>query len=308
MRRLVGIVFAVVGVLMVTGGIIVSGGRPLITTGALAILIGLIVFGLSFIRKPELGPDAPPPLSPADRILGVFYEPARIFQNLRYHPRWLAAFLVIALSSIIFQVAFTQRMTPERLATAQAENVIEGGWIPPDKQAEFKQNAINEAKSPVGRIVGPLSQAGGLFILMLILAGLYLLLVMIFGGRINFWQALAVATYSSMPPIVIQSLLGIVLLYIKSPDDIDPVKGQQRGLVHADLGILFSPAEHPYLYTLGSMVGLLTIYGLWLLATGLRNTGEKVSSGAAWGVAILLWLLGTLLALGAAALFPSFVA
>jgi hypothetical protein len=307
MRRTVGLVFAVVGVLLIVAKFVVPGGRPLLGTGIFAIFIGGIVFGLSFIREPGVMPDAPPPLSAGERIMGVFYEPTRIFQNLRYHPRWLAAFLVIVLFSAIYQLAFAQRMTPEKLATATADKVIEGGWIPAEKQAEFRQNAIDEAKSIVGRAVAPLSQAGGVFIFMLVLAGLYFLLVMIFGGRLNFFQALSVATYSSLPPLVIQNVLGLVLLYIKSPDDIDPIKGQQRGLVRADLGVLFAPAEHPYLYTLAGMIGLLTLYGLWLLTTGLRNTGEKVSAGTAWTVALLLWFLGVLLALGAAALFPTFV-
>lgn len=307
MRRIVSVIFAVVGVLLVVARFVVPGGKPLLGGGIFAIVVGGIVFGLSFFKSPEPGPDAPPPLSPGERILGIFYEPGSVFQNLRYHPRWFAAFLVIVLAAGCYQVAFTQRMGAEKLAAAQADKVLEGGWIPAERQAEFRQNAIDDAKSPVARVVAPLNQAGGIFVFMLIVAGLYLLLVMIFGGRLNFFQALSVATYSSLPPIVIQNMLGLVLLYIKSPDDIDPIKGQQRGLVHADLSILFVPAEHPYLYTLTSMIGLFTLYGLWLLATGLRNTGEKVSVGSAWSVALILWFIGVLLALAAAALFPSFV-
>ena len=300
MRRIVGVTIAVVGVLLLGAGIVprTHGGSSLIGTGIFGLLVGGIVFGLSFIRQPDPGPDAPPPLSPAERITGVFYEPSRIFQNLRFYPRWLAAFLVIVLCSVIYQVAFTQRMTPEKIATVTADKVIEGGWIPADKQDQFRQKSIDDAKSPVGRIPAPLNTASGIFIFMVVLAGIYFLLVLIFGGRINFLQALAVATYSAMPPLVITNLLGLVLLYIKSPDDIDPIKGQ-RGLVRADLSILFSPAEHPFLYTLAGSVGLLTLYGLWLQATGLRYTSERVSTGTAWTIALLLWFLGVLLALGA---------
>ena len=107
-------------------------------------------------------------------------------------------------------------------------------------------------------------------------------------------------------PLLLQNLISLIILFVKSPDDIDPIKGQ-RGLAHADLGLLFTPPEHPYLYVLGSTIGLFTIYSLWLTATGLHNAGEKVSKGTAWFVAIALWFLGMLLALGAAALFPAFV-
>ncbi|MBV9209142.1 MAG: YIP1 family protein, partial [Acidobacteria bacterium] len=202
MRRIVGVIIAVIGVLFVVAGLVLMkrGGGSFISTGIFALLVGAIVFGLSFVRKPELPADAPPPLSPAERILGVFYEPSRVFQNLRYYPRWLAAFLIIVVAGVIYQTAFTQRMTPERLATATADKVIEGGWIPPDKQESFRQKSIDDAKSPIGRIAAPLNQACGIFIFMVVLAGLYFGLVLIFGGRITFMQSLAVATYSAMPP------------------------------------------------------------------------------------------------------------
>ena len=75
----------------------------------------------------------------------------------------------------------------------------------------------------------------------------------------------------------------------------------------ADLSILFSPTAHPYLYVLGGFLGLLTIYGLWLEATGLRYTGEKISSASAWTIVLILWTIGLIFALSAAALFPTFV-
>jgi hypothetical protein len=169
------------------------------------------------------------------------------------------------------------------------------------------EDAIETAKTPLARISGPLNVVGGIFLVMLVFAGLYLLCVTALGGRMNFWQALAVTVYASLPVIVVQNLLSLVLLYVKSPDDINPIRAQQRGLVRADLGILFSPAEHPYLYTLGGTIGILTIYGLWLTATGLRNGGERVSTGTAWSATLVLWGLGVILVLGLAALFPSFI-
>ncbi len=309
MRRIAGVILLVVGVLLIVVGILkaVPGGRSLLGTGVFALLIGLVVFGLSFIKQTEPASGAEPPLTPAQKIAGIFFEPARVFQNLRIHPRWLAAFLVMALCSVVYQVSFTQRMTPEVVAAAPIDKAIEGGFIPAERAAQIREDAIETAKTPVARISAPLNVVGGLFLIMLVFAGLYLLCVTALGGRMDFWQALAVAIYASLPPVVIQNLLSLVLLYIKSPDDINPVRAQQRGLVRADLGILFSPADHPYLYTLGGTIGILTIYGLWLTATGLRNGGERVSAGTAWAATLVIWGLGVILALGLAALFPSFV-
>jgi hypothetical protein len=305
MRRIIGIIIFAVGLLLLLSSILhllpVSKG-----IGIFSIFIGLVVFGLSFIPQPTPGPDAPPPLSPAERILNVFYDPQPVFQNLRYHPRWLAGFLVLALFTAAYQIAFVQRLTPERIAADQADKVINSGFIPPDRAPAYREQQIEDAKAPATRIVAPFSAAGGLLLFMLVLAALYLLCVLAFGGRINFWQALSVAVYGSLPPIVISSLVSVLLLYLKSPDDIDVTKAQ-RGLARADLGVLFSPQEHPYLFVIGSAIGLFSLYGWWLTVTGLRWTSEKLSTGSAWAIAFALWLLGLLILLVLAMLFPSFV-
>lgn len=305
MRRIVGVIIFVLGLLLTVLGImkILPGAAQ---PGIFAILVGLVVFGLSFIKQPEPPPDAPPPLPWVERVTGIFYEPARVFQNLRAHPRWLAGFLTIAIFAAIYHVAFTQRLTPEVIALAPIEKTIEGGFIPADRADAIREQTREAAKSPVARVTGPLTEIGGVLIFLVFLAAIFLVLALIFGGRLNFWQALCVAVYSALPIIVIDKVLSLVLLYIKSADDIDPLKGR-RGLVRADLGILFKASEHPYLYVLGSAIGLLTLYGLWLEATGLRYTGEKISSTSAWSIVLILWAIGLVFGLAAAALFPTFL-
>ena len=122
----------------------------------------------------------------------------------------------------------------------------------------------------------------------------------------NFWQAFAAVLYSYVPLAVISKAVSLVILFIKSPDDIHPLLGQET-LLHDNLGILFSPAEHPVLYVLGTAIGVLSFYGLWLRAKGLANAGTKVSSAAAWGVAITLWVLGLGIGMILASLFSGFM-
>ncbi|MDT5061589.1 MAG: hypothetical protein QOH63_2048 [Acidobacteriota bacterium] len=307
MRRIVGIIIFALGILFLVAGLtkLVHGVTGI---SIFAIFIGVVVFGLSFIPQPEPGPEAPPPLPPADRVTGVFYEPERIFKNLRHYPRWLAAFLVLVVFSLTYQIAFTQRVTPERIAGEMADKIIEGGWLQnsPMSPEEFKRMRVEEAKAPVGRITGALGLVGGTLVFMLVLAGLYLLGVLAFGGRINFWQSLSVATYGSLPPVVISTILSLILLYVKSPEDIDTARGA-RGLARADLGLLFTPAQHPLLFVIGSFIGIFSIYGWWVTVSGLHNTATKLSKASAWTIALLLWLLGLAIALLLSAIFPSFV-
>ena len=306
MRRSVGVIIFVIGIILVALGITkVAVGA--VQPGAFGALLGAVIFGLSFIKRPEPPADAPPPMEPAQRVTRVFYEPAPVFENLRFHPRWLAAYLVIAVCAAIYHVAFVQRLTPEVIALAPIEKTIESGWIPPDRADAVRDQAREAARSPLLRVTGPLTDVGGIFLFELFLAAILLVLALVFGGRLNYWQALCVAIYSSLPVVVIDKLLSIVLLYLKSPDDISPLKGQ-ASLVQADLGILFSPTEHSFLYVAGGFLGLLSIYRLWLEATGLRHCGEKLSSASAWTIALIVWGIGLVLSLiFFAALFPSFI-
>ncbi|MDQ3134548.1 MAG: YIP1 family protein [Acidobacteriota bacterium] len=305
MNRIVAIAVLVVGILLVVAGVMkilpgATGGG-----GALAFL-GAVMLGLSFIPRTPAGAEATPPMSEAEKLTSIFYEPARVFQELRVRPYWGTAFLIIALSVAVFQIAYTQRIGAETIALATIDKTIEGGFIPADRATEIRESTAEQARVPFAKVSGAINGVVGVFAILAILAGLYMLGVLMSGARIKFWQAFSVAVFAALPVIVLQNLISLLLLYIKSPDDIDPIKGQ-RGLAHADLGVLFNPAEHPYLFVLGSSLGLFSLYGIWLTASGLRNAGEKVTSGTAWSISIGLWVFGLLLGLGAAALFPTFL-
>lgn len=295
----------VVGLLIVLGGIakFIPGG---IVTGGLLSFWGVLLFALSFVPLPKAGPDAPPPMSAMQRLLGVFYEPSQVFRNLRSHPRWLAGLLLIASLNIVYAVAFTQRLTPEVIVNYTADKMAQTPFIPPEAVERQRDEGLEQAKNPVQRVGTAIKSLVGIFIFMTILGALYMLGVLVFGGRINFWQSFAVLIYASVPIVVIQKLISLILLFIKSPDDIHPILGQES-LVQDNLGILFNPAERPVLFVLASAIGLLSFYGLWLKATGLRYGGQKVSKGAAWGTAVLFWLLGLILLASFTALFPSFI-
>jgi hypothetical protein len=306
-QRPIAIGLFVLGLLICIGGIakFIPGG---IGTGLALVAFGLALFGLSFVPLPVVGGEESP-LSPVQKLTGIFFEPSRVFRNLRAHPRWLAAYLVVMILSSIYSFAFTQRVTPERIVNYTMDKLAEIGpplAPPPDKLEEIRAQRIEDAKNPVQRVGVVVKTFAGGFILMGVLAALYMLATLVFGGRINYWQTFASLFYAAVPVIAVQKLLGLVLLYLKSPDDIHPILHQET-LVQDNLGVLVSPANHPVIFVLASAIGVLSFYGLWLKATGLKNGGTKVSKGTAWGVAVTMWVLGLLLITGFTALFPNFI-
>ena len=297
----------VLGLIFVVGGILkfLSGG---IRSGAALCFFGILVFALSFIPLPVVGNEEAP-LSWFEKITGVFYEPARVFRNLRVYPLWIGAFLTIWVLAAIYSTAFIQRITPERIVDHTVEKMSQMGppfAPPPDRLQEIRENQMEALKNPVQRVGAVLSSAVGIFVVGCLAAALSLLGVLVFGGRINFWQALAVTFYALVPVMVIQKVLGLVILYLKSPDDLHPILNQETTL-QDNLGLLFSPANHPVLFVMASFIGFTSLYGLWLRAKGLHYGGTRVSKGTGWAVAITLWILLLILVSIFTALFPGFI-
>ena len=295
------------GLLVLVGGIakFIPGG---ISTGGVMALGGILVFLLSLIPLPVVR-EPEEPLSFVEKATGIFFEPARVFRNLRSHPHWLGAFVIIVVLSLVYSFAFVQRITPERIVEHMVSKVAEMPppfTPPPQALDKMRTDQMSALKNPFERAGGMVKAVVGLFVLGVLAAALSLLLLLVFGGRINFWQSLAVIFWAWLPVVVIQKILGLVILYLKSPDDLHPIRNQDTTL-QDNLSLLVSGADHPVLFVLLSFIGLTWFYYLWLRAKGLHYGGTKVSSGAGWGVSILLYILVMLFAVGATALFPSFV-
>ena len=319
------IVFGAGALLVVAGLLKLLPGS--VGAGAALCFLGLAFFGLSFVphRPPEdrharpsgaevggvevpapPAPAAPPPMPFFARLTGMFFEPSQVFKNLRWHPRWLAPLVVIVLLNFVYATAFTQRLTPERIVNFTTDKVIQSFNLPHDQAEAMKREQIDAMKSPPRVALGAVGQFVGAFVLMCILAGLALLAVLLLGGSIGFWQALSVLAHATLPAAIIERALSLVILYLKAPEDIHPVLGQQ-GLVTDNLGALFNPAQNPVLFSAASFIGVLAFYRLWLTATGLRNGSTRVSSGMAWTVAVGFWAVGLLFAIAMSALFPQFI-
>jgi uncharacterized protein with PQ loop repeat len=304
--RMPAIVLFVLGLIVLLAGVakILPGG---LRTGAAFAFWGILLFAFSYIRLPLSTGTEEAPMSALEKLTGIFYEPTRVFRNLRAHPRWLAAFLVIGILSVAYSAAFVQRLTPERIVTHMMDSLENAPIKPPPEQIErMRDTSLQEAKQPVQRVQTAAKAFVGLFVLISFVAALCLLGVLAFGGRINFWQAFAAVIYSYLPVVIINKVVSLVILFLKSPEDIHPVLNQDS-LVQDNLGILFVPKDHPALFVLASAIGVLSLYGLWLRAKGLENAGQKVSSTTAWGVSITLWVLAVILGMIFATLFSSFM-
>jgi hypothetical protein len=300
-----GIALVILGIVVVVLGIpgvaLVVGG---IGTGAAVCALGVLLAAFSFIRMPAVE-NPPPRMSAIGTLTGIFFEPTTVFRNLRAHPQFLAAVLLAGAINGAYSVAFTHRLTPERIINFTMDK-LEDSPIkpPPEAMARARTEGVEQAKAATAQAGAFVRAIVGAFFAVAVVGALVLLGVLVFGGSMHYWQAFAVVAYVTFPATLIQKGISFLILYLKSPDDIHPLLGQET-LVYDNLGLLVAAKDHPVLFVIATSIGVISFYRLWLTATGLRNGGYKVSSSAGWSTAITIFLIFLLLGIAAAAVFGS---
>jgi hypothetical protein len=231
--------------------------------------------------------EEPPQMSEAATLGNIFIEPGRTFEDLRRKPRFVLAALIIALLTTAYFFALNYKVGDEGTRSFIGEQIDkspQGGQL----TAEQRNSAI-DLQMTIGKVV---RFAMPVFVLITIVIGalLYWGGAKAFGGTGNFLHALSVWVYSSLPPTIIAMIANFIVLAFKSVDEID-LAVSQRGVVNANLGLLVNGKAMPVLATLLSVIDLFAIWG-WILASiGLQKT-NKISSGSAWAVTIIIALIG----------------
>ena len=296
-----GIIFMVLS--MVGGALMVVGT---VGTGASVCVLGILFVAFSFIRMPVV-PNPPPRMSTGATLAGIFFEPTSVFRNLRAHPQFMAAVIIAGLLNGVYVLAFVHRITPERIINFTVDKLEESPIKPPPEAlAKMRTEGVEQQKAITQQIGNVLKAIVGHFFGVAFVAALSLLGILAFGGRMHYWQTYAVVAYVALPATLVQKVISFIVLYLKSPDDIHPLLGQES-LVYDNLGLLIAAKDHPILFVMATAIGVLSFYRLWLSAVGLREGGYKVSSSQGWGVAITLFVIFLLFGMAIAAIFPGFL-
>ena len=227
-------------------------------------------------------------MSTAETLTGIFFEPSRTFEALRARPRFLVAGIILLVLACLVTVLLYTRVDMGQYIRDRIEK---------SPQAAQMSEAQKDLQIKMGKNLGMLAIPLSVPIILAGGAALYLLGVLAFGGSISYKKSLAVWAYSSIPPSVLGALIAILVLFLKSPDSIDP-----EHMVATNPAVLLGDDASKVLVAVLSQFDLLRFYGIFLAALGLRKVA-KISSTQAWGVVIALWVIGALLRIGSAAIF-----
>lgn len=308
MNRLAGIVIALIGLILAV--LSVTKVVPGVTGSGVALaLMGFLIIGLSFVKKPDT--EGVERMSTPSTLLNIFISPGEVFQNLRRHPRWLIAVLIMSVLGGIFSNLFLYRLGADRVANYAIDKTLEMSMIQNNDQARQqvetgRAQAIADANNPVVRTGQAVSSFVGTVYLMAFLALVYFLFALAMGAKVNYWQAFSAAVYALFPVAVLRFVLNTIILFMKVPTDIHPITGQSN-LIQDNLNFLFTPSAHPVLYSIVGAFGLIWFYWIWMNATGLNKTAEKASPSYGWMATLAVYLLMIILVAALAMLFPSFM-
>ncbi len=294
-----GIIGLIIGVLGFTN-ILPNMGA----SGVFLVLLSAIVIGLSFIPQTDTKETEPMPVW--ERLLKMFYSPSEVFKNLKSHPKWIIAILVAAIFSSIYTTAFFQRLTPERITNVTSEKLAESGFVSEEQLVIVKKQSLAVNSSRLKPLADLINSFVLLFLLTAVLALIFAIGILLFGGKLNYFQAFAVVAYSMLPVTIAQKTLSLILLYLKDPIEIHTIMGQSS-LVIDNFSFLVSAADNPILFTVLANLGLLMLYWVWLMSLGLRITGEKVSTTVGWILPLFIWLIFLSLGVISATFFSSFI-
>lgn len=227
----------------------------------------------------------PPQMSEVGTLGSIFFEPGKTFEDLRRKPRFIFASLICLVLITMFLGAFNSKIGYERIVRER----LEASSFYRDAAPEVKQKMLEQQSGTVVKVISMV--AAPIIILITFLVGglIYWGGANAMGGSMTYLRGVAVWVYSGFPPFVVSMLANLLILFLKSPDDID-IATSQQGLIHANPTFFMDTKAMPVLSAVVGTFDLFYIWGWILAAIGLRIVG-KISTGAAWAIVLIVGLL-----------------
>jgi hypothetical protein len=231
---------------------------------------------------PEVPVDDSTPMTLAQRLTNIVFEPGKVFDDINRKPSWLWIFLIICAVMIAIVYVTNARVDQEALIRSALGNT------PFQLSEEQIQQAVVRQQTPAARIMAYVSAPLSALIQYLLLGGLFLLVFVMMGVSLKFKKSLAVTTWAFAPPLIVQNLLSILILYLKEPGTINPM----NGILFSNPGALVDGKAHP---VLSSLLGSLDIFSFWtiaLLSLGFATISDRklTTKKSLMGI-VILWAL-----------------
>jgi hypothetical protein len=243
---------------------------------------------------PEPSSDnAAPPLGEVGRITGVFIDPKKAFADIAAKPSWIVPVVLVILISLAALYTYSTRVGWERGIRQTLENNSKVQNLPADQREAAVQMQIKFAPlAYVFVVLGPPLVA-------LIVGGVILLMCKMGGASLTFKQTFAISAWAALPALI-SGILTIVVLFLKNPDEYNPLNP-----LAFNFGAFMEPPPNSgkFIYSLATSIDLFTIWKVLLIAVGISVAARKVTFSKAVMLVVAPWLIWVLVSSGFAGMF-----
>jgi len=220
-------------------------------------------------------------------LLDIFFEPRAAFRDILASPRWWFPLVLIMVFALTFSYLFSTRVGWESMIRKQMESSGQMQNISKEEQASRIATGVKIAG--VFGYVGP-----AIFIPLgtaVIAAVLMFVFNAMFGGAVKFQQSFGIVMWAGIPTLL-SSIVAIILLFVKSPEDIDI-----NNVSPFNPGFYLSDQTSKWLMSLASSLDLFTFWVMALIGVGFSVATKKSWLSCFLGV-FLSWAVWILIKVG----------
>lgn len=242
-------------------------------------------------------PQAPQSIGAIGRVIGAIVNPRPTFEDIARKPSWLVPLIVLIIVQCAITAIFTQRvgwkafMEKQIAQSPSAQRRME--QLPPEQRQQ-----IIDRQAQFASIFGYIGVIVGVPVVALIVAAIFMgIFNATSSAELDFKTSFGIISHSYMPGLI-AALLGILILYIKPPDQIDI-----QNLVASNVGAVISGDSPKWLQSLGTSIDIFSFWIIGLMAFGYsvaRPKKIKMSSGLTW--IIVIWAVYVLCKVGLTAM------
>ena len=227
----------------------------------------------------------PPVLSEVERLVFVFWSPAKTFTDIRRKPRWWAPFLLVSICSILYICLVAshigwKEISLNNLSRANPEEMQHLDSLSPKGRQQSVDIIVKVTKG--GCFAFPillLIATGRSAFILLIVLGLFV------GQQIDFRRLMAIHMYASLTGLV---KVAIVLAVVYA--GMDPNAFIISNPIATNVGFFLASSDLPrYVLSVLSQIDLFAIWDVALVGIGIACV-IKIKRSAAMATAFGCWL------------------
>jgi hypothetical protein len=235
-----------------------------------------------------------PTISPAGRVVGVFFSPKTTFEDIVRKPSWVLPVVLLTLFSIAVSFAINQRINWREFMAQQIEKSPQSANMSPE-QKEQRIEGGAKFSPPFTYAIGLLGPIIFVLVVALAMWGAYNL---IGGANTNFPTAFAITSHGALTGVV-SSILFLMILYLKPPGTVD-----LENPVATNIAAFLPEDSAKWLVALLKSIDIFTFWTLILLAIGFAATNPKKLRGSkAFTIAFSVWAVYVVCRVGGAWIF-----